>query len=239
MPIKKLIFCLLIIISCRGIKAQTADEIISKYIAYTGGEQQWKKIHTMVTSGIYNYGGVEFPFTVYSKAPNLYKFVVPFNGKYYAQAFNGKAGWKIDAFKNQTKRTVLTGKPALSMANEADVELESAFINYHRKGHTASLEGKDTVAGKTCFKLKFIKRNGDIETYYFNSNNFALVKKHAVSKNEEMENKTLDTFYSDYKDINGVKIPFVSTSKSESQTILTITITKVKINVPISSSAFE
>ena len=143
--------------------------MISKYIAFIGGEQQWKTIQTIVTSGIYNYGGIEFPFTAYSKAPNLYKFVVPFNGKYYAQAFNGKTGWKIDAFKNQTEKTLLTGKPALAMANEADVELESPFINYQKKGHKTILEGKDTLGEIECYKVKFIRSNGEIETCFFSS----------------------------------------------------------------------
>ena len=100
---KKLVLFLLIFIYSFNIKAQTVDEVISNYITFIGGEQQWKNIKTIVTSGIYNYGGIEFPFTTYSKSPNLYKFVVPFNGKYYEQVFNGKTGWKIDAFKNQTK----------------------------------------------------------------------------------------------------------------------------------------
>src|SRR4051794_40407899 len=115
---KKLILFLLIFICSVSIRAQSVEQIIANYIEFTGGEKRWDTIQTIVTSGIYNYGGIEFPFTAYSKAPNLYKFVVPFNGKYYAQAFDGKQGWKIDAFKNETKKTQLTGKPALAMANE-------------------------------------------------------------------------------------------------------------------------
>jgi len=236
---KKLLFFPLLFLYSPNIKAQTADEVISKYLVFIGGEQQWKTIHTIVTSGIYNYGGIEFPFTSYSKAPNLYKFVVPFNGKYYAQAFNGKTGWKIDAFKNQTEKTLLSGKPALAMANEADVELESPFINYQKKGHKAILEGKDTLGERECYKVRFIRNNGDTDTCFFSSDNFALIKKKAISKNEEMENKMLDTFYSDYREINGVKIPFVSTSKSDEQTILTITIQKIEMNVPIPDTDFQ
>jgi hypothetical protein len=111
------------------VNAQTVDEIISKYIAFTGGESQWKKIKTIITTGTYNYGGMEFPFVSYSKAPDLYKYVVGDSDKYFAQAFDGKEGWKIDGFKNETKKTILTGIPALAMANEADVELESPFID--------------------------------------------------------------------------------------------------------------
>jgi hypothetical protein len=177
MVFKKIIPSLFFLIYTIATQAQTVDEVLSRYITFTGGEQQWKSVHTIVSSGTYNYGGIEFPFTAYSKEPNLYKFVVPFNGKYYAQAFNGKEGWKIDAFKNETKKTVLTGKPALAMANEADVELESPFINYQQKGCQATLDGTDTIGNTKCFKIKFVGSDGDTATYFFDSTNFALLKK--------------------------------------------------------------
>jgi len=240
MFLKKIGLTLFILGYSFSIKAQTVDSIISNYITFIGGEQQWKTIHTIITSGIYNYGGIEFPFTAYSKAPNLYKFVVPFNGKYYAQAFDGKQGWKIDAFKNETKKTLLTGKPALAMANEADVELESPFINYQKKGHQAILEGKDTVNAIMCFKVKFIRSNSETETYFFDSNNFGLIKKIAVSKNAEMQNAMLNTFYSDYHEVNGLKIPYKSISKTDDgQTILTITLNKIEINIPLPDTEFQ
>lgn len=237
---RRLIFFLIIFSLSFYVKAQSAEEIISKYIAFTGGEHQWEKITTIVTSGTYNYGGIEFPFTAYSKAPNLYKFIVPFKGKYYAQAFDGTKGWKIDAFKNETKKTLLTGKDALAMANEADVELESAFINYKSKGHSAVLEGTDKVDSLPCFKIEFIRNTGDTETYYFDTLNFSLVKKRAISKNSEMQGATLNTFYSNYREVGGIKIPFLAVSKTdEGQIILTITIKKAELNVPINNAEFE
>ena len=110
-------------------KAQTADDIIAKYIDFTGGIQQWKKTKSIISSGTYNYGGMEFPFEAYSKTPDLYMYKVSSNGKYFAQAFNGRQGWKIDGFKDETTKTILNGKEAKAMANEADVELETPFIN--------------------------------------------------------------------------------------------------------------
>jgi hypothetical protein len=240
MFLKKIGSLIIVFVCSLNANAQTAEEIISKYIAFTGGEEQWKNIKTIITSGTYNYGGIEFPFTAYSKAPNLYKFVVPFNGKYYAQAFNGKEGWKIDAFKNETKRTPLTGKAALAMANEADFELESPFIDYQKKGHQAIFEGTDTANTTPCYKLKLIRNNSDIETYFFDKADFKLVKKTATSKNAEMENATLNTFYSDYQKVDSIEIPYTSISKTDDgQTILTITIKKVEINTPIPNTEFE
>ena len=231
------LFCLLAGLSAPT-QAQRVDEVITRYVHYTGGEAAWKKIQTLVEEGTYNYGGMEFPFKSYNKRPNRYKYIVPFNGKYFAQAYDGRQGWKIDAFNNETKKTRLTGKAAMAMANEADAELESPFINYKAKGHKASLEGSDTVQGTTCYKIKLTRKSGEEETYFFSSLDYALLKKKAVSKNAELKGNLLDTYYSDYQEMKGVKIPFTTLSRDNDQTILTIKIKKMDINVPVSDAAF-
>jgi hypothetical protein len=219
--------------------AQNADEVIKKYVAFIGGKKNWSKVKTLTTSGEYNYGGIKFPFETYAKAPNLYKFIVPFEGKYYAQAFDGSKGWKIDAFKNETTPTTLSGKEALSMANEADVELEDIFIDYVRKGHSATLIGKEIVEGKNCFHIKFVRSNGDIEDYYFDELSSSIVMKKSPSKNVELQGSILNTIYSDYRDVEGIKIPFRSESKSDDQLILEVVIENAKINADIKRREFN
>jgi len=220
------------------LQAQDVDAVIKKYVDFIGGKKNWEKVKTLKTSGKYNYGGIEFPFTAYSKAPNHYKFIVPLEGKYYAQAFDGEKGWKIDAFKNETAPTMVTGKAARSMANEADVELQNAFIDYKRKGYTATLEGKDTVDGKNCVAIKLIRQDGDSGTYYFDEITHALVMKVSPSKNTELQGTILNTLYSDYRIVNGIKIPFKSLSKSNDQLILEVTVDKAEVNVAIDNKEF-
>jgi hypothetical protein len=221
------------------LKAQNAEEIISKYIEFTGGEKAWKKINTMVTHGEYRYGGMNFTFTSFSKAPNFYKYSASLNGKSYVQSYNGKQGWKMDGFNNETEPTVLTGNDGLMMANEADVELESPFIKYLKKGNVIEYEGTDTIDSKSCFRIRLILKDNESETYFFSKENFELVMKRAVSKNVEMKNALIDIFYSDYRDENGLKIPFKSISKVNGQTILTSKIEKVEINVPLDNGIFR
>ena len=239
LPKKILFFFIFIFLFPFCLQAQNADAVIKKYIDFIGGKKNWVKVKTLKTSGKYNYGGIEFPFTAYSKAPNRYKFIVPLEGKYYAQAFDGEKGWKIDAFKNETVPTMLTGKSAQSMANEADVELLNAFIDYKRKGYGVTLEGKDTVDGKSCFSIKLIRKDGDVETYYFDDLTYALVMKVSPSKNTELQGTVLNTLYSDYRDVNGIKIPFRSLSKSNDQLILEVTIEKAEVNVTIGDKEFQ
>jgi outer membrane lipoprotein-sorting protein len=219
--------------------AQTVDQIIQKYIQQTGGEKAWKAIKTISSSGKYNYGGIEFPFTAIAKAPNKYKFVVPLNGKHYTQVFNGKAGWKIDAFKNETKPQYLTGKPARALANEADVEIESSLIDYQKKGFIIHLEGKETIEGKECFKVNLFKKEGEVESYFIDNQEYRLILKRALSKNDELEKTILDAFFSDYREVKGVKIPFVVSYKFKDQNILKITTEKVEMNVKVNDSIFK
>lgn len=221
------------------VHAQTADEIINKYVKFIGGEKQWKAVKTMITSGEYTYGGVTFPFKSYHKAPNLYRFTVTLNEKYYAQAFDGKSGWKIDVFNGETVPTLLNGKAAMAMANEANVELEDTLINYKGKGHQVSLEGKDSVKGKSCFKIKITYKNGETDTCYFEENTGELFLKRAAAKNPELGGARLIISYSDYAEVNGIKVPFKTIFKTDDQTILTIVTKKIEINKAVSDTEFQ
>ena len=239
MHCKKLVVLFIIVTLTSQAKAQRAYDILLKYTSFIGGADNWKKVQSIISKGTYNYNGIEFPFTAYSKAPNQYKYIVPFKGKFFAQAFDGRTGWKIDAFKGEKNKTMLNGKDALAMMNEADVELESPFINYLLKGHDALLEGVDSVEGVACYKVLFTRRNGDMETYFFKINNCELVKKQAPSKNAELEKTVLDTYYRDYRNIEGVTIPFILESKNNNQPVLTITIKKIIFNKPIADEEFK
>ena len=125
------------------------------------------------------------------------------------------------------------------MANESDVELESALINYSDKGHQVVLVGKDSVQHRLCFNVKLTRKNGEIENYFFDDQSAELVKKSALAKNIELGGTLLTIFYSDYKEVDGLKIPFKTICQSEGQMILTVTITKAAVNTPIDDGIFQ
>jgi hypothetical protein len=239
MPIKKSFFLFILLSLSVHLCAQQVDEIIGRYEAFIGGERNWNRIHTMIIHGTYDYGGMAFTFASYAKSPNLYKFVVTQNSKYYAQGFNGTQGWKIDVFNGEKVPTILESKAGLAMANEADVELEGALIGYRDKGHQAVLEGMDTTAQKVCFKIKFTRKNGETEFYYIDARTSALVMKEAVAKNPEMQGAWLTTFYNDYRDVGGIKVPFNVVRKLDDQVILEEIIDNVSLNETINDEEFE
>jgi hypothetical protein len=218
--------------------AQTPPQIIQKYLSFLGGENRLEAIHSRIDSGTYNYGGIEFPFVSYAKAPDRYKYIVSFKGKYFAQAFDGTEGWKIDVFKGEKNKTILHGKPALAMANEADVHLETNFIDYQKKGWLATLIATDTIDQRICYRIS-MQSASDTALYDFDQSTGELVKKTAISKNAELNNAILDTYFTDYTEVQGVKIPFKATNKIKDQTVLTVMIKKCDLNQPIPDDIFS
>jgi len=216
----------------------TVAQIIQKYLNFVGGEQQLKDIHSRIDTGTYNYGGIEFPFISYAQAPDHYKYVVSFKGKYFAQSFDGKEGWKIDVFKNEKNKTILHGKAALDMANEVDVHLESPFIDYQKKGFRLKWEGMDTVDQKICFRISLQDPGSDTAMYAFDGTTGALVKKTAVSKNAELNKAVLETYYSDYREVQGIRIPFKIVHRIKDQVVLTVTVKKCDLNQSIPDDIF-
>jgi hypothetical protein len=218
--------------------AQSVDDVVNGYVSFIGGVRNWKKVKTIKTNGTYDYGGIVFPFHTMSVSPDKYKFVVPLDGKYYAQGFDGVSGWRIDAFKNETVATPLVGKAARAMANEARVELEDPLINYAKKGHRVSLNGQTDCRGVRCFELLVKMNNGDEERWYIDARDFSLVMTRAVSRNSEMGGSLMEIYYSDYRKVDRVQIPFLAVCEISGQTILTIRVEAITLNETIPEGEF-
>jgi hypothetical protein len=165
--------------------------------------------------------------------------VVTYNGKSFMQAFDGTTGWKLDEFNGDKQKTLLTGKSATAMANESDVELESPFIDYKKKGNTIQFEGRDTSDSKISYKVKLTRKSGEEETCYFDIVSYLLVRKKAHTKNAELGNSLLDIIYSGYLSVDGIEIPRKIDFRTEGQTVLSITVKQVEINKPVRKKIFK
>ncbi len=234
----RLLTVLLVFVVASASAQVTAPAIIQKYVHFLGGETNLKAIHSRIDSGDYNYGGIEFPFVAYAESPDLYRYTVSFKGKYFAQAFDGKQGWKIDVFKGEKNKTVLRGRDARKLANEVDVAFESPFIDYAKKGYQATVMGLDTVDQHVCYRIRLV---GPVDTaiYAFDQSSGALLKKTAVAKNAELNNAVLATYYSEYTGINNIQIPFKTVHKIKDQVVLTVTIKSCVLNQPVPADIFS
>ena len=79
-----------------GLYAQTAEEIVSKYVENTGGKDAWSAISSMKATGTIKAQGMEFPAVMLTKN-NKQKVSFTFQGMTIVQpAFDGETGWQTN-----------------------------------------------------------------------------------------------------------------------------------------------
>lgn len=202
----------------------TAKSILSKYINAIGGEEALKAIKTLSTRSKASIQGQEITLQKINTA----------NGKSFQQitgmgmtlmktVYNGKTGF----VEVQGQRKDMTDEELAEMKYSA-IFPELLMIN----SPTIQLGGIDNLNGVDVYKLI----DGDNTFYYDVSTGLKLgegVKKE-VAPGQEIDQLG---FYSDYKEISGVKIPYSSTINVGME--VEFKVIDVKVNEGVVDADFE
>lgn len=221
--------------------AQTADEILAKYFENTGGIQKWKDVKTLKMEAKAPTPQGEFPIVIFSKAPNKTKVVVNVQGKELVQAaYDGETGWSLNPFAGGTDAVKLDEEQTKELREQ---EIEDAFIDYKKKGHEIALEGKEEVDGVQCFKIKLDKNKKNdkddvTEYHYFDTENYVPIMRKSFMQSGPMKGQEIQSYMSDYQEVNGLMVPFAIEQKMNGNTISKIVVVKYSINENIDDSVF-
>ena len=224
--------------------AQSADEILSKYFQAVGGLDKITSIKTMKTFGRSPTPYGDVMFTIYQKAPNLYRMEVDVSGTIMIpQAFDGSTAWALNPFGESPNAQKLPEDQALQVADYA--ELEWAFVNYANKGHSVSLEGKEQIDGLLCYKIKLVKNQFNekeeiVEYHFFDIKSNVPILSRTISASGPTKGQETDTYISDYQELdNGLIQPFYFETKVDGEKSQSISIISIETNVEISDEIFE
>lgn len=233
--LKKTFLLFAVLIVAITMQAQTVDEIVAKSFENTGGVEKWKALKSTKMEGTMAMQGFEFPGTVYAKPPKSQRVEVSVQGKNLIQAYDGTTPWWINPFAGSEEAQKMPDEMAEQMVND---EFESEFIDYKTKGHTVALEGKQTVEGTETFKVKLTKKNGDVEYYYFDTENYVPIMIQTAVKTGPAKGQLAETYLSDYQEVEGLIFPFFMETKMAGQSVQKMTIKTIKINENYEDSMF-
>lgn len=220
--------------------AQTADEILAKYLETTGGVQNWKALKTMKATGKMSMQGMDLDFNMTSKVPNKVHMVIKVQGQEIVQAYDGTDAWMLNPLMGGKEPVKLPEEQAKEMT---DQEVEDEFIDYKKKGHEVKLLGKEEVDGTSCYKIELIKnKNNDkedvTEIHYFDAENFVPIMTKSYARSGPSKGQEAQTYLSDYQEVNGLMIPFSMETKSNGQTVQKMTFQKITINENVEDTLF-
>jgi len=222
-------------------RAQTADEILAKYFENTGGLDKWRAVKSLKIEGKAPTPQGELPIVMYQKAPNRSKLVVNVQGKEIVQyAYDGKTAWTFNPFAGGTDPVKLDEEQTKEISDE---QIEDDFIDYAKKGHAVTLDGKEEIDGVQCFKVTLIKnklndKEDVTEVYYFDTENYVPIMRKAYVRVGPAKGTEIQSYLSDYQEVDGLMMPFSMEQKMNGNTMMKIVMDKISVNQNIDDSVF-
>ncbi len=218
-------------------QAQTADEIVQKHAATMGGLDAMNKISSYKITGTVTAQGNELPIVTQVINGKSSRIEVEVMGQSIITVYDNGKGWTINPFTGATEATDITGSQLTDIRNQAF--LASNLVDYKNRGYQLESAGQEDVDGVKCFKLKLTnKDDGKITFFFINATNYVLIK--AASK-REMQGQEVDTetFYSDLKEVNGIKYFMSRVQKMNGEVFSEMHVEKIELNVPVDESIFK
>ena len=113
--------------------AQTAEEIVAKYVKAVGGAGKISAVKTLRKTGKFiGGGGFEAPFVEENKRPNMVRQDFTIQGLTGTRAYDGKVGWKIRPWEGKKDAESLEEEEMKSIVEDAD--FDGPLVNYRQKG---------------------------------------------------------------------------------------------------------
>jgi hypothetical protein len=238
---RKIVLSISLLIAIASVAmAQSADDIIAKYVDAIGGMDKLKAIQTQVDSASMMQGGFEIKGVMYQKRPNMSLQTYSVQGKTGKQGYDGTTAWALNPFSGRDYVQKMDADQAKDTKFQSDID--GQLVDYAKKGYKVTYVGDEDVDGSSAFKLQLTTQEGDEYFFYIDKDSYLLVQMTSKTKTQDGSESENDTKFSDYNEVNGVLMPFtiVTTVHVAGQDFnSTIKVAKVLVNVPLTDSLFK
>lgn len=230
---KKLVFVLTGLIAVAVINAQTLDEIVKNYSSAMKSDKL-ASVTSIKITGKMSAMGMEMPMVMFMKNPNKIKVTYSFNGQDMVSVFDGEKGYMINPMMGSSKPVELTSDQLKQVQNNNAFRNE--LLNYFKNGQL-TLEGQENVNDKPAFKLK--ANVGGSPIYMFLDKGSYMLVKTTTTVDQMGTSMNVDSYMTDYIDIEGVVMPKKTTAMANGMEAAVITLDKIEVNIPMDDSFFK
>ncbi len=216
-----------------GNKLEAGKQIFEKVIDAQGGRELFSKIKDTTFSAEYKIlpQGTEMTAVYYTKLPDRLRIDMRMmGGSPDVRAFNGKSGWRSLGARTLQEMT----SPELEEFKNQALAAQG-FLNPDMLKISPSLEGRLPVEGKDYLVLSY-NNWGGFDTVY------ALIDPDTFLPHKFVNLKTdgrTEVINRDYREIDGLKLPYSFTLNIDGQMLLEMSIREWKLNSGLKDSLFE
>jgi hypothetical protein len=217
-------------------KAQTADEIIDKHIAATGGKEKLSALNSVRMETTIDVMGNTGPgYTVVLNGKG-YRNETEFGSDKVVQVITDKMGWNINPFAGLADPTPMSDEEYKAGADQIYIV---PLLTYSSRGGKAEYLGQEKVGDVNAYKVKVTRAINVSTTYYFDPSTYYIIQT-VTPANFGGQMIDLKASLTDHKKTEyGWVIPYTSTLDFGGQFSLSGKIGKVDINGTVDPALFE
>lgn len=232
--------------SLNGLRAQTVDDVINKYIDALGGKEKLQGIKSIYQEGVTVMGnGNELVMKTWKVQDKLFRREV--QGGMFSQTtiVTDKEGWRTDPRNGGAYVAIPEDRVKMQ---QSELDCVSPLVDYAAKGHTAELLGKETIDGKECYKVKLTLKSGTPVTYFIDPATWYVIRESRTGGapggggpggggNRPPGDGTININYSNYqKTEGGYTFPFTVSMGGQGAGL---TFEKIEVNKPVDSKLYK
>jgi len=235
---KQLLFSAALLLLSAFSHAQTAEDIIAKHIAATGGDA-WKNVNSVkMEAKITADGapGMAIAWSMTAVRDKAARMDVSVMGMTQTSVVNGDKGWANNPFAGKMDPEPLTADQVKSMTEMTDID--GAVIGYKEKGYSVEYVGTEDVDGTEALKIKIDKGGNKTEYCFYDPETYYEIKNVQVEQVDGKEVETA-TVYSNFQKQDGILFPFTMQQANPMMGNSTISISAVSLNPAVDDKIFE
>ena len=217
----------------------TLDELVSKNVEAKGGADALHALKSLRLTGklLINQGQIEFGYLQTKKRPEEVRTEATLQGMTQVEAYDGKEGWKISPFRGRKDPEKMSADDVKSLMEDA--EIDGPLVDWKAKQSTVDYLGTEDVDGTLAYKLKVVRKNGDVCFVYLDPDHFleirVLTQRIIHGAQEEVE-----TDLGDYEKMGGVFVPTsIESGRKGEPDKQKIIIDRAEANVPVDDAIFH
>jgi len=218
--------------------AQTADELLAKYVAARGGAARIAAVESLrMTAKARGQGGREAVVVREAKRPGRIRLEFTVQGVTGVYAHDGERGWQVSPLDGVLEPGPMSPEAARAAIEQGDIG--GPLVDWKAKGHRVELVGRESEGGRDVWKLKVTLKDGDVRHVYLDAQSFLHVR---TESTREVRGRPveLQTTFADYRETEGVLFPHsIEVGVKGRPSRLAILVQKVEVNPALDDARFR
>lgn len=214
---------------------KTRELLRRYYRAIFGDQETYERIESLRFKGTIHFPDQSLPFTWIKKKPDLSKLtLLGANDVRWIKAFDGKDAWQLHENSFNAVPTDMDALEAINFRHSATIGGHLLYPSM--LGKTIQLGDPVSIDGQLANVLHVTLPDGkDIEVHLEAG---TTIERRQVTVNS-VTGRTVITNFDDYRDVEGIQIPFESTMEADDELIHRIVLEKVEVNIGAASWMFR